>query len=306
MSMPERNDDSRMSSRRLLSATARASVTATRLFRAESWNLPYGAALLLTIPAFYLSLEPSVSRWPLALYALSGLITATRLGTLLTAAVAAARHHPRGALAASTTGFISDLWLAGGLVGCMALPPSAQSEAALAWRLATALLVLLRLVQLFRHTLTEGGLARMLALATVVLVLCGAGFYWLDPTVGSLEDGIWLAFVTAATVGYGDVVPSTTASRIFSVFVVLLGCGVLSLVTASIAAMFMKSQEQQLERDILHELHRELKLLRAEVRALRQEVQGSERLPDAAPPPDEADSAAKASSPSKIKVSTIS
>jgi voltage-gated potassium channel len=45
---------------------------------------------------------------------------------------------------------------------------------------------------------------------------------------------------TAATVGYGDVavVPSTPTSRVFAVVVVLLGLAVLSLATASLAAIF--------------------------------------------------------------------
>jgi voltage-gated potassium channel len=80
-----------------------------------------------------------------------------------------------------------------------------------------------------------------------------------------LGDGLWLAFTTAATVGYGDIVPSTPASKIFAVFVVLLGFAVLSLVTASIAAMWVESHERRIEREILHDLH-------AQVRALRQDI----------------------------------
>ena len=47
--------------------------------------------------------------------------------------------------------------------------------------------------------------------------------------------------MTASTLGYGDLIPSTHASRVFSVFVVLLGFGVLSFVTAAIAATFVES-----------------------------------------------------------------
>jgi voltage-gated potassium channel len=64
-----------------------------------------------------------------------------------------------------------------------------------------------------------------LGLAWVILLLGGVGFWWLDPHVKTLSDGLWLAFTTAATVGYGDLVPSTHASRAFSVLVVLLGPG---------------------------------------------------------------------------------
>jgi voltage-gated potassium channel len=70
-------------------------------------------------------------------------------------------------------------------------------------------------------------------------------------------------------------VPSTTASRIFSVFVVLLGYGVLSLVTASVAAMFVGSQERKVEREILHDMHVQLKQVKQEIAALRESIEAA-------------------------------
>lgn len=89
-----------------------------------------------------------------------------------------------------------------------------------------------------------------------------------EPRVHTLSDGLWLAFTTAATVGYGDIVPSTPASRAFAVLVVLLGLAVLSLVTASLAAMFVETEERQIERDLMHAIG----ALRAEVRSLHAEL----------------------------------
>jgi voltage-gated potassium channel len=75
-------------------------------------------------------------------------------------------------------------------------------------------------------------------------------------------------------VGYGDVVPSTHASRMFAVVVVLLGLAVLSLATASLAAIFVeKDVEQGEELQIEHELMREIRHLREEVQSLRHEIQ---------------------------------
>jgi voltage-gated potassium channel len=79
---------------------------------------------------------------------------------------------------------------------------------------------------------------------------------------------LWLAFTTAATVGYGDIVPSTHASRAFAVLVVLLGLAVLSLVTASLAAMFVETEERQIERDLMQEIG----ALRSEVRNLQTQL----------------------------------
>ena len=119
------------------------------------------------------------------------------------------------------------------------------------------------------------GVFYLLILCGVILLLGGFGFWLLDPGVPTFADGLWLAFTTAATVGYGDVVPSTHASRVFAVIVVLLGLAVLSLATASLAAIFVeKDVEQGDELQIEHELMREIRHLREEVQSLRHEIQG--------------------------------
>jgi voltage-gated potassium channel len=119
-----------------------------------------------------------------------------------------------------------------------------------------------------KRFITRRGLMYSLFLCLLILGLGGVGFWMLEPGAPTLSDGLWLAFTTAATVGYGDIVPSTHASRVFSVFVVLLGLAVLSLVTASVAAMFVETEERQIERDLMHEIG----ALRAEVRGLHAEL----------------------------------
>ena len=62
------------------------------------------------------------------------------------------------------------------------------------------------------NRLIRQGLVSSLLLALAILGLGGVGFWVIDPGIASLSDGLWLAFTTAATVGFGDVVPSTHAS----------------------------------------------------------------------------------------------
>jgi voltage-gated potassium channel len=119
-----------------------------------------------------------------------------------------------------------------------------------------------------KQIITRRGLLYSLVLCLLILGMGGVGFWILEPRAHSFSDGLWLAFTTAATVGYGDIVPSTHASRIFAVVVVLLGLAVLSLVTASVAAMFVETEERQIERDLMQEIG----ALRAEVRSLRDEL----------------------------------
>ena len=135
--------------------------------------------------------------------------------------------------------------------------------------------------------------------------MTGALFYVLDPKIATFWDGIWLAFVTGATVGYGDVYPTTTASRIVAIVAVLIGWALLSLFTANIVAMFLGREEAALRSDLhreivsLHadiarlldaeelrvraEMHAELRALRADLARLATRL--GDRLDDGSPPP---------------------
>jgi voltage-gated potassium channel len=126
------------------------------------------------------------------------------------------------------------------------------------------------------HRLIRQGLIYSLLLAVAILGLGGLGFWLIDPRIVTLSDGLWLAFTTAATVGFGDVVPSTQASRAFAVIVVLLGLAVLSLVTASLSAIFVEKEVEDEERQIEKDLMQEIGHLRQEVADLRREIQARE------------------------------
>ena len=126
------------------------------------------------------------------------------------------------------------------------------------------------------------GVLYSLVLCCLILLMGGVGFWMIDPHVHTLSDGLWLAFTTAATVGYGDVVPSTPASRGFAVVVVLLGLAVLSLATASLAAIFVEKDVAEEESQLAQDLLREINLLREDIRVLRGEVQQL-RTPSLAP-----------------------
>ena len=117
-------------------------------------------------------------------------------------------------------------------------------------------------------------------LCLLILGLGGVGFWIVEPRAVTLADGLWLAFTTAATVGYGDIVPSTHLSRAFAVLVVLLGLAVLSLVTASVAAMFVETEERQIERDLMHAIG----ALRGEVKSLHDELRELKATREADPP----------------------
>jgi voltage-gated potassium channel len=245
--------------------------TEIRALRLQSrWRWPTLAALLVTIPAFYIELvAPGQVKLAAVLYGAAALVLALAL-----AHVARATHQPQAHLRANWLAML----LIVGLALCAALPQGEGAPGVLTMRLAVAVPTLVHIVWTMQRFFSRGSVLRMLGLALAVLVLAGVGFWWLEPRAHTLGDGMWLAFTTAATVGYGDIVPTTAASKIFSVFVVLLGYGVLSLVTAAIAAMWVESDERRIEREILRDLHQQLRAVRDDLATIRQDI-ASKREP---------------------------
>jgi len=218
--------------------------------------------LLLSIPAFYLLLgneNADVQRLGRVLYAVVALI-------LITDAVwqwFQHRHQVR-----KHGKFILDVVI---ILGCIfsAFPtPIHWSTFEWLFRLSLCAVILLRIFTLLLSNMRPSHLAQMTALALIMLSSAGAGFYWLEPKVTNYADGVWLAFTTVATVGYGDIVPSTPASKIFAFFIVLLGYAMFSFVTANIAALFVGEEEEIFEQ----ELHNDIRALHQEVAALREEL----------------------------------
>jgi voltage-gated potassium channel len=106
---------------------------------------------------------------------------------------------------------------------------------------------------------------RFAALVTVfIVVLAGAAQATFDAgDFHSMWDGVWWAVVTVTTVGYGDIYPHTVAGRFIGMVVMLAGIGFLSVLTATIASHFVKSDTGS--DDVLDALHR----LEAEIAELK-------------------------------------
>jgi voltage-gated potassium channel len=131
-------------------------------------------------------------------------------------------------------------------------------------RLTLVGLLLLRALSALKNLFSPRGIPFLLGFAVMSLGIAGMGFYWLEPTINSFWDGLWLAFTTGTTVGYGDFVPTTPAARLFAVFIVILGFTMMSLLTAGIVAFFIGQDEDELR----HEMHRDIRALRREVQVL--------------------------------------
>ena len=87
----------------------------------------------------------------------------------------------------------------------------------------------------------------------------------------SLEDGMWWAFVTVTTVGYGDQFPVSNAGRIMAAVLMTVGVGLFGVLTSYLASIFVEAEEEARD-DELQLIREEL----AEIKALlKQQMQES-------------------------------
>jgi voltage-gated potassium channel len=104
-----------------------------------------------------------------------------------------------------------------------------------------------RLERAVARAVTPRGAATVIATATIAItVVTGIAMTIVDrenyPTIGS---GLWWAVQTSTTVGYGDNVPTTVAGRLVAAFVMLVGIGFLTVITAAITSTFVSRQRRE-------------------------------------------------------------
>ena len=97
-----------------------------------------------------------------------------------------------------------------------------------------------------RKILSHNNLGTTLMVSFIVVVFAGTIMAAIDPGIESPLDGIWWAWVTVTTVGYGDIVPVSTIGRVFAGLLILLGVALFSMLTASFSAFFLSQSEDKL------------------------------------------------------------
>lgn len=103
-----------------------------------------------------------------------------------------------------------------------------------------------------------------------------------DANITSYGDAVWWVMTTLSTVGYGDHYPVTTTGRCVAVALMVIGVGLLGIVTASLASWLI-DQVREIEEDSSASTAGELEALASEVRALRAHLEsGTTQPPDPA------------------------
>ena len=100
-----------------------------------------------------------------------------------------------------------------------------------------------------------------------------------DSTISDVGDGWWWSITTMATVGYGDIYPTTTAGRIVGGMLMVISIALIGTMTATIASYFTEifglGNPTESNSDVPDpvELRKRIAALQAELRAIEQNNQ---------------------------------
>ena len=136
------------------------------------------------------------------------------------------------------------------------------------------LLRLLRLLRLFRlapiarRVFSAEGLQYTATLAALTAIGGGAGFAALEGN-RSTADGVYWALTTMTTVGYGDVLPTTAATKTLAVVVMLVGIGFVAVLTGAIAQRFLTPAIEAEAVEVEEDLDTATASILSELRALQ-------------------------------------
>lgn len=78
-----------------------------------------------------------------------------------------------------------------------------------------------------------------ISITTVILSTIGIHFIEFKQLGRTFGDSLWWSFVTASTVGYGDMTPESVVGRLIAVVLMLVGIGFVGMLTGTIATYFL-------------------------------------------------------------------
>ena len=119
--------------------------------------------------------------------------------------------------------------------------------------------------------LSRNHLGTTIIVAVLLTTASGLIIATFDPGVPNAVAGIWWAWQTITSVGYGDIVPVTTLGRLMAILVMIFAIGLLAVLTANFSAFFIERGEHS-EKHKIAELQKTLKRLEDKIDSISNSI----------------------------------
>lgn len=113
-----------------------------------------------------------------------------------------------------------------------------------------------RLYKRTRSFFNTNGFKYMVLVCVCCIVAGGVAIHFAEGM--SIQDGIWWSFVTATTVGYGDISPSTPAGRAVAGVLMIVGIGLIGSLTSTITSFFFRKSDSGTRNELIHSIQSQL------------------------------------------------
>lgn len=107
-------------------------------------------------------------------------------------------------------------------------------------------------VEKCRAFLNTNGFKYMLLISIIFVLLGAFGIYFAEGL--TIKDSLWWSFVTATTVGYGDILPNTGIGRIIACILMICGIGLIGSLTSTITSFFLHESRKATYKDEMIEI----------------------------------------------------
>ncbi|CAK1239801.1 Uncharacterized coiled-coil protein [Fructobacillus tropaeoli] len=88
----------------------------------------------------------------------------------------------------------------------------------------------------------------------IVLILISAGVYSLAENI-SYGNALWWSIVTATTVGYGDISPTSAIGRGIAIVLMFVGIGLIGTITSTVTSFFTQEQAEKSKDELNQKLN---------------------------------------------------
>ena len=114
-------------------------------------------------------------------------------------------------------------------------------------KLSKSIALILRAYKRIEKFLKTNGLIYSLIFMLLILFLSSFIISYIENM--KFIDALWWSFVTATTVGYGDISPKTGLGRLIASMLMLVGIGTIGMITGTIATYFLNIEKETISTD---------------------------------------------------------